>query len=173
MKNLQRVRVLLIAALAVANLALWRTESRAQDLRAHHRVTVAPAVDVAPAAEPPPAPAAPPAAAPPLRVRRLVLSRDVANREPVGAAQSFTLAEARTLHAFVELQNAGADTAVQIRFEPATSGRAAGLVELAAPHAARYRTWGYSQRVASRGRWTARVLDLDGRELARADFDVR
>lgn len=175
MKNLQRVRVLLLAALVFANFALWRSESRAQDARAHRRVVVAPMVDVpaAPVAPAVTAPAVVPVA--PLRVRRLVLARDVAAREPVGAASQFSLADARTLHAFVELANDGAPTSVQVRFETVGAGAAhvAGLVDLAVPHASRYRTWGYSQHVASRGRWQARVLDRDGHELAHAEFVVR
>jgi hypothetical protein len=110
-----------------------------------------------------------------LRVRRLVVSTGVEDREPTGASERFERDEPR-LYAFVDLANRGDATEVEVVFEPENETRAAhvtGLVTLEVPaEVGRHRTWAWSRNVHAPGRWSAIVRDLEGHELARTSFVV-
>ena len=172
-----------MAALAVAGFELRPTNSEAQPIT-HvasaplvHRVAQAPEQQVAPAPTVAPtvthAPRVQPAPAGALRVRRLVVARSIVNREPQSPAARFRMNPGDRLYAFVEVENRARPVNVRVHFEPHTNaGRAVGLVELSVPTAARWRTWGYSDFVRSRGEWDAVVETADGHELARTPFTV-
>ncbi len=129
----------------------------------------------APAKEPVGDPAQPPAEEPTasdvqLRVKRLVVTSAIEQREPV-AVEALT-ADQKVV-AFVELANAGADEGkVVITFERA--GQApVGNIELAVPgKQPRWRTWGNSRMVKTAGDWEVVVSTEDGQELARQKFVV-
>ncbi|MFO0708394.1 MAG: hypothetical protein U0353_01070 [Sandaracinus sp.] len=110
-----------------------------------------------------------------LRVRRLVVSTGVEDREPTGASERFERDEPR-LYAFVDLANRGDATEVEVVFEPENETREAhvtGLVTLEVPaEVGRHRTWAWSRNVHAPGRWSAIVRDLEGHELARTSFVV-
>jgi hypothetical protein len=178
-----------VVALGVAGVALWRTESRAtvppetSSPTAHTRTTV-PAVTQAPASPPvappttviatPPAPvvAAPaPAHLGALHVRRFVIARGVENRAPVEPGTSFHLESGDRLFAFIDAANGtGHGSEVQIDFEQGNTR--VSEVTLNVPAQPRWRTWGFTRMVHRPGHFTAVVRTLDGRELARSEFDV-
>ena len=107
-----------------------------------------------------------------LRIRRLVVSRGVEAREPVGAAESFALTEVERLYAFVEVHNAdAAESEIFVTFEP-ERGPARGHVRLRVGATPRWRTWAYTRGVRSAGTWTAVVRNGEGELLAKTDFLV-
>lgn len=188
------------AAMVVACMALWRAESHAWvgPTDGAPSVTGATPATSAPTAPPAattpvtpvavPEPSAPRTTTPPvapsprvtrpavegLRVRRLVLARGVAGREPVSPTTTFRAADAQRVFAFVELENRGDEAEVRVRFEPRDEPRrAVGHVALPVPGGrAAHRTWAYTRMARRPGAWVAVVETDDGRELARAPFTV-
>ena len=110
----------------------------------------------------------------PVAVRRLTVGTGIADREATGHASEYELASDTRLCAVVELSNRGAASGVRVRFEPeGDRARSVGLVRLPVPSAARWRTWGCTERARTPGTWSAVIEALDGRELARDVFTVR
>jgi len=108
-----------------------------------------------------------------LKIRRLVLARDVEAREPVGAADAFDLGEVDKLYAFVEVGNHDAvESEIVVTFEP-ERGPACGHVRLRVGASPRWRTWAYTRGVRQPGKWTAVVRDAAGELLARKSFEVK
>lgn len=106
----------------------------------------------------------------PLVLKRLVLARDVQEREPL------PLENARTdepVVAFVELVNSTpSESGIVVTFEHET-GTQVGFVSLSVPaESRRYRTWARTRNVKSPGTWTAIVSTADGKELGRESFVV-
>jgi hypothetical protein len=107
-----------------------------------------------------------------LRIRRLVVSQGVEAREPIGAAESFALAEVDRLYAFVEVHNAdAAESEIFVTFEP-ERGPVRGHVRLRVGATPRWRTWAYTRGVRSPGTWTAVVRNGEGELLAKTTFVV-
>jgi hypothetical protein len=108
----------------------------------------------------------------PLRVKRLVLARDVAEREPVSASDRFARGEADRIYAFVEVENPErAESEIHVTFEPA-DGAPTGHVRLRVGPSSRWRTWAYTRGARSPGAWEAVVRDASGTVLARAPFAI-
>lgn len=133
------------------------------------------AVTSAPSAAPAPKPtqvAAPKPADAPVRVKRLVLAKNVKDRAPVDAAETFSLDEVEKLYAFVELDNPerGASR-VFVTFEK-ERGPSFGQVELSVGPSARWRTWAWTKGVKKPGVYFAVVKSADGRVLAKQRFEV-
>ena len=106
-----------------------------------------------------------------LRVKRLEVATGVAGREPVGAAQSFSLSDDDKLYAFVELDNqARAATHVKVTFVPPKGS--ATSVKLKVGEAPRWRTWAKRSVGKARGTWQVVVRDDDGHEIGRKSFEV-
>jgi hypothetical protein len=107
-----------------------------------------------------------------LQVKRFVVATAIENREPV-LAGSLALGEL-PVFAFAELANRGSEAAqVVITFEREGSTQSVGHVELAVPGASqRWRTWGKSNLIDKAGKWSAVLRDQQGKELARAPFEV-
>jgi hypothetical protein len=106
-----------------------------------------------------------------LRAKRLVVARDVEDREPVGAARSFDASRVSEVTVFVELVNEERDaTRVAVRFEPPTA--AAFEVPLEVGASPRWRTWAKTRRPLEEGTWSVRVLDDEGGTVARTTFEV-
>ena len=106
-----------------------------------------------------------------LRIKRLVLSRSIKQREPV-VALSQVAAGTDPLYAFVEVENRSAyEGAIVISFEK--EGTRTGNIELNVPaNQARWRTWGFSRGVREPGEWSVVVRSAGGRELARTAFEA-
>jgi len=105
-----------------------------------------------------------------LKVKRLVVTHDVEQREPVAVD---TLSTNQQVVAFVELANDGSDAGeVEITFEQ--EGKpAVGHIKLEVPaEKPRWRTWGKTRMVKTPGPWEAVVRSADGTELARTKFVV-
>jgi hypothetical protein len=108
-----------------------------------------------------------------LRVKRLVVAKNVDKREPVDAGTSFKKSELGKLYAFVEVENPDAGKSeVIVRFIPPNQKPSRGNVELDVGPAKRWRTWASTRTIDQIGTWQAVVTTKDGRELARQSFDV-
>ncbi len=106
----------------------------------------------------------------PAQLKRLVMARDVKEREPVALGAGSTQ---EPVVAFLEFQNSGAsDLDVMVTFEH-ESGTRVGFIELRIPaEKPRYRTWGRTRNIKQAGTWTAIVTSDSGQELARQTFTV-
>jgi hypothetical protein len=104
-----------------------------------------------------------------IKVKRLVVTRGVEDREPL-PTESLTVGA--PVFAFLELENEGdARGGIVITFEH--DRESVGHVELSVPaDAPRWRTWGRTAMIRSAGEWTAVVKTAEGRELARQAFEV-
>ena len=128
------------------------------------------AVVAAAQVEKPAAPTAPQAKAA-VRVRRLVITHGIENREPLAATE--LSAGGGPIYAFVELASGEGDAAnVVVTFE--RGERAVGHVKLSVPgNSRRWRTWGQTRQIREAGEWQAVVRTADGEELARQSFQVK
>lgn len=106
-----------------------------------------------------------------VRVKRLVVTQAVEDREPVEVQE---VSSSTPVIAFVEVATDGReDQNVVVTFEHETGDRV-GLVNLNVPgNKSRWRTWGRTLDVNRDGRWTAVVRDSRGEELGRTEFTVR
>jgi hypothetical protein len=108
----------------------------------------------------------------PLRVKRLVLARSIASREPVDVASRFSAAEIDRIYAFVEIENPDrAESEIVVTFEP-EQGAATGHVRLDVGASSRWRTWAFTRAARQPGAWAAVVRDGQGTVLARTAFEV-
>lgn len=106
-----------------------------------------------------------------LNVQRLVVSRGIENREPVGAVDHVTLDRAERVYAFVELANPSrVSSRVQVRFVSPRGQPIDVLLEVG--DKPRWRTWAFTRKVRQTGTWTVAVRSLDGAELASTQFEV-
>ncbi len=107
-----------------------------------------------------------------LEVKRLVVTRGVAHREPIDT--DHITAGAGPVFAFVELKNSSdSNKVITIDFQRA-GGKSVGHIKLKVPaHSTRWRTWGRTRMVDKGGQWTAIVKAGDGTQLAHTDFDVQ
>jgi hypothetical protein len=107
-----------------------------------------------------------------LKVTRLVVSKGVAGREPVGASTKFSAESTDKLFAFVELSNESKiEGEVYVTFSP-EGGGASQKIKLDVGPEKRWRTWASSKKPRTPGGWTATVHGADGRMLARTTFEV-
>ena len=134
-------------------------------------ITAAPGASVSPPSAP--EPAKPPVGQlpVPLELRRLVVSSEIKDKEPVLDAE---FKSSGPVYAFLELVNP-AQTAgtVQVVFQH-ESGQEVGFVQLPVPaDKSRWRTWAHTQMVKQPGKWTAIVRGSSGTELGQQGFFVR
>ena len=108
----------------------------------------------------------------PLRVHRFVVARDVVDREPVDAGETFAASDER-LFAFFEFRNRGGDEQeLSVTFE-GPDGRTTGHVMLSVPADVwRWRTWAWTRGADEPGEWTAQVHDADGALIGSQTFTV-
>lgn len=112
-----------------------------------------------------------PAEASSLRAKRLVVAREVDEREPVGVARSFDAGRVTEVAAFVELINDAREPAqIAVRFEPPRGAPFEVPLEVGA--APRWRTWATTKRPLEAGTWGVRVVDEAGVTIARTTFEV-
>ncbi|WP_437738561.1 DUF2914 domain-containing protein [Sorangium sp. So ce1335] len=111
-------------------------------------------------------------AAPELQVVRLVVSRGIADREPLEPATSFASADVDRIYAFVELANKDrAASEISVTFTPPDGG-APLRIPLAVGAQRRFRTWAATRKARAAGLWAVTVSDAAGKELARASFTI-
>jgi hypothetical protein len=137
--------------------------------------SVAAAVHAAPAVSstPPVAPSVLSANDGTLKLKRVVITHKIENREPT-LGDDFTLDNA-PVYAFVELENTGsAPRGIRVLFENEDTKATVGHVKLTVPGSQpRFRTWGNTRMIRDAGHWVAVVSTVDGVELGRAPFDVK
>jgi Protein of unknown function (DUF2914) len=107
-----------------------------------------------------------------LRIKRLVVTERIVEREPVLGE---TLRAARgPIYAFAEIENTSPDPQkIEITFEHESKKPSIGHAELEIPgNRERFRTWGNTRNIREAGRWQAVVRTEDGTELGRTDFEV-
>ncbi|HJL16418.1 MAG TPA: DUF2914 domain-containing protein [Sandaracinaceae bacterium LLY-WYZ-13_1] len=110
-------------------------------------------------------------APPAIELARVVVARDVADREPVGPAP--LRADAERAYLFVEASNEGPEDATLSVEWIGPDGTRGRPIDLELPVAPRWRTWATTRRVAGTpGRWRVVVRSAD-RVLADRAFDVR
>jgi hypothetical protein len=108
-----------------------------------------------------------------LKLKRLMVTRKIDNREPV-VGDEFRLGST-PVYAFVELENTASDArAVRVMFQNQDTKATVGHVKLIVPgNSERFRTWGNTRLIRDPGHWVAVVSTLDGIELGRAVFEVK
>ncbi len=121
---------------------------------------------------PTPAPTRPTYRADALSVHRLALTREIEDREPVDASDTFAASRER-LFAFLELRNrGGAEQELSVTFE-GPDGRSTGHVMLSVPaNVWRWRTWAWTQGADEPGAWTAQVRTADGTLISEQTFTI-
>ncbi len=117
--------------------------------------------------------AAPSASEVALKLKRLVVTHEIENREP-RLGTDFAL-DSAPVYAFVELENTGSEArAIRILFQNEDTKATVGHVKLSVPGSQlRFRTWGNTRMIRDPGHWVAVVSTADGVELGRAPFDVK
>ncbi len=109
-----------------------------------------------------------------LHLERLVMSREVEDREPVDAATSFATSEVERIYAYMEFDNPDRQAGeVSVAWAPADAPdeeRSRVTVNVG-PHP-RWRTWAYTSLLTQPGRYVAVVRDADDRVIARSVFEV-
>ena len=129
--------------------------------------TKAEAPEVKPAKSEPAASAAP---VTDLVLKRIVVTHEVQNREPVTTDQ---LTVERPIVTFLELANPGSDDEQVVITYEREGVAPVGHVKLNVPaEQPRWRTWGQSRRVTSSGEWVAVATTSSGVELGRQKFEV-
>jgi len=135
--------------------------------------TVATVVNGAPSVVPVAPGASEPKSVGDLKLKRLVVTRKIENREPV-TGDDFKLGNA-PVYAFLELENSAASPrGIRVLFENEDTKATVGHVKLSVPAAQpHYRTWGNTRMIRDAGHWVAVVTTVDGVELGRAAFEVK
>lgn len=108
-------------------------------------------------------------AGPALEVSRLVLSKEIIEREPAGVARSFPLAVGK-VYCFLEVLDVREDTGVV--FVWYYKGEETARVEVPLRKSTRWRTYS-SKRLGQRsGKWKVELQDLAGSIIKTVDFEV-
>jgi hypothetical protein len=129
-----------------------------------------------PAAPPPDTPAAAPEvfAGGEVSIRRFVLCKGIADREPVEPTSTFVRTREGQIWVYIDAGNtASQDRRITVTFEAVDRpGAAAPPVELKIAPGPRYRTWAWATAWRLAGRYRVVVRDGAGNVLARAPFEV-
>jgi hypothetical protein len=108
---------------------------------------------------------------PSFTVARLIVAKEVSDREPVGAAVEFSTADTSHLFAFVEIDNPNAEPGeVTVTWIDLASGEAQRSYVLEIGPHKRWRTWARAAAPKQAGSWAVVVTDAGGAELARTQF---
>jgi hypothetical protein len=108
-----------------------------------------------------------------LKLKRVVVTHQIENREPV-PGDDFSVGSA-PVYAFVELENTNPSArGIRVLFENEDTKASVGHVKLTVPASQpHYRTWGNTRLIRDPGHWVAVVTTADGVELGRAPFQVK
>lgn len=108
-----------------------------------------------------------------LSVSRLVIATDVKEREPVGAASTFSVATSTKLYAFVEIKNPTAQAStLELAWLELATGKEQHSYTLQIQAGKRWRTWARATAPKKPGSWAVLVRDENGVELSRTPFDM-
>jgi hypothetical protein len=109
-----------------------------------------------------------------LTVKRFVLCKGVANREPVEPTSTFRREREGQIWVYLDAVSTAADERhVSVTFEAVDRpGAAAPPVDLRIAPGPRYRTWAWATAWRPAGRYRVVVRDSSGNVLARAPFEV-
>jgi hypothetical protein len=131
------------------------------------------AVTDGPAAVPPGSMKPEPVSVSTLKVKRLVVTTGVKDREPVADGDAL-LANGSPIYAFAELSNPlGKSENIRITFERKAGAERVGNVTLPVPgQASRHRTWAVTRFIRAPGMWDAGLWSESGAELGRTSFEV-
>lgn len=107
-----------------------------------------------------------------LRVKAMVVCRGVEERQPMGAATSFSIADGGRLYTHVLLENPLARaTKINLTWERPDGVVLHGAL-LDVPARPRYVTWGFRGMPRPAGRWAALVRSQEGTVLARQEIEI-
>ncbi len=108
-----------------------------------------------------------------LRVKRLVVTTGVKDREPLGNPSALP-SDGSAIYAFAELSNPdGESENVRITFERKGGAERVGNVTLPVPgRVTRHRTWATTRFIRAAGVWEAVLWSESGSELGRTSFEV-
>jgi hypothetical protein len=108
---------------------------------------------------------------PTISAKRLLVATDVSEREPVGAADAFSIADTTHLYVFVEIGNPDAvETEVIVSWVDGATGEAGRPYVLRIGPHARFRTWARAAAPRKPGSFAVVLSDDGGNEIARTDF---
>lgn len=108
-----------------------------------------------------------------LKVKRLLVATGVSEREPVGAASSFSIAATPRLVAFLEIHNPAAQaTTLEVAWIDTATGTEHRPCSLQIQAQKRWRTWARAAAPKQPGAWALVVRDESGVELARTSFSM-
>ena len=108
-----------------------------------------------------------------LKVKRLIVTTGVKDREPLESAAALP-SDGSAIYAFAELSNPdGLSENVRITFERKGGAERVGNVMLPVPgKVSRHRTWATTRFIRVGGVWEAVLWGADGSELGRTSFEV-
>ncbi|CAN5619357.1 hypothetical protein BH09MYX1_BH09MYX1_14050 [soil metagenome] len=106
-----------------------------------------------------------------LSITRIVIARDVKNRDPIDVGTRFDSSEPKVF-AFVDVHNTEKlPGSVFVEFVSPKAG-ARGAIELHVGESDHYRTWAFTRLAKEPGTWTARIENERGEVLAEQSFEV-
>ncbi len=107
-----------------------------------------------------------------LFVKRLVISKGVKGREPVGATRSFRQGAQDRIYAFVEVGNRDqTPSELYVSFVEKSTGKGQ-RVPIKIGAGSRWRTWVFTRNAKKPGKWSALVKNAKGKTLASTSFEV-
>ena len=104
-----------------------------------------------------------------LTIEKLVIAKNVENREPVGASDSFP-ATTEKIYCFIEATNIEKDT--QIKFVWYRDSKKVHTYKLPLKQGDRWRTYAYKNIYGKKGKWKVVVKDSAGNVITTASFSV-
>jgi len=110
------------------------------------------------------------AEAAPFDVKRLVVCKDVQDREPVDVSDSFS-ADTTTVYAFLEAVDIPADT--EIDFVWHYNGNEMVRVTVPVRQGGRWRTYASKNLYGLAGSWQVEVQDANGAVIGEIEFEVK
>lgn len=108
---------------------------------------------------------------PAFTVARLIVAKEVSEREPVDAAVEFSTADTSHLFAFVEIDNPNLEASeITVSWIDLATGEAQRSYLLKVGPHKRWRTWARAVAPKQPGSWEVVLIDSSGNELARTQF---
>ena len=103
-------------------------------------------------------------------ISRMVMCERVANREPIGIADTFT-ADVETVFCFLETQNINVDTTIS--FVWYFEGQEKARIPLPLQKGMRWRTYSSKKLANMKGNWTVELQETSGIVLNTISFKVQ
>lgn len=106
---------------------------------------------------------------PQFTLKRLVIAKDVQNREPVGISDTFS-ATTKRVYCFVDAKEIKKDT--QIKFVWYWQGKKMHTYKLPLKQGYRWRTFAYKNLFGHKGNWKVKIKDSEGYLVKSISFKV-